>query len=101
GARCFFDANKYTGSYAFSSGIKANATDSAMADILSIIKEYRTKGITKEELAFTQSSIGQSEARKYEAGYQKAGFLSRILKYDLPEDYATKQNDMLAKMTSQ
>ena len=33
GARSSFDANKYTGSFTFSSGIRANATDSALAEI--------------------------------------------------------------------
>lgn len=100
GARGNFDANKYTGVYGFSAGIKGNATDSAMADILKIMKEYRNGGMTADELVFTQKSIGQSEARKYEAGYQKAMFLSRILKYDLPADFSRQQNDLLAKLTT-
>lgn len=99
GARSYFDGNKYTGSYDFGAGIKANATDSAMRDIINIMKEYRTRGITSDELAFTQKSMGQSEARKYEVGYQKAMFLGRIMEYDLPSDFSTKQNEMLAKMT--
>ena len=55
--------------------------------------------MTAEELAFTKSSIGQSDARNYESGFQKAGFLSRILDYDLPANYPKRQNEMLAKMT--
>lgn len=99
GARSYFDGDKYTGSYTFSAGIRANATDSAMMDIARIIKEYRDKGITAEELAFTQKSIGQSEARKYETGFQKAGFLSRVLDYNLPADFSKEQNDMLSKLS--
>ncbi|HYD20788.1 MAG TPA: insulinase family protein, partial [Flavipsychrobacter sp.] len=56
-------------------------------------------GMTQEELLFTKSSIGQSDARNYESGFQKAGFLSRILDYNLPSDYPKKQNEMLASMT--
>ncbi|MCB0700146.1 MAG: insulinase family protein [Chitinophagales bacterium] len=99
GARSYFSANKYTGSYTFSSGIKANATDSALADFIKITNEFKKNGMTKEELQFTQSSIGQRDARNYESGYQKAGFLSRILDYNLPADYPQKQNEILAKMT--
>lgn len=99
GARSYFDADKYTGSYAFSAGIKANATDSALRDYLQILNDYRTNGITKDELKFTQMSMGQSEARKYELGYQKAIFLSRIMEYNLPADYSKKQNEMLARLT--
>ncbi len=99
GARAFFSADKYTGTYQFSSGIKANATDSALRDIIEILNEYKKNGMKADELAFTKSSIGQSEARKYESGFQKAGFLSRILDYDLPADYTKKQAELLAKMT--
>jgi zinc protease len=98
GARGNFGGDKYTGYYEFSAGIKANATDSAMQDILQILSDYRTKGATEEELAFTRNSIGQSDARKYETGGQKAGFLSRIQDYALPSDFPKKQNEMLAKM---
>lgn len=98
GARGYFDGDKYTGAYEFGAGIRADATDSAMVDILKIMKEFRANGVTQDELSFTQKSMGQSEARKYEMGYQKASFLSRILDYDLTSDFSTKQNDLLAKM---
>lgn len=99
GARSYFDGDKYTGVYQFSAGIKGNATDSAMADVLKILKEYKEKGMTAEELAFTQKSMGQSDARKYETGFQKAMFLSRIMKYGLPSDFPKTQNEMLGKMS--
>lgn len=99
GARANFDGDKYTGTYTFSAGIKANATDSAMMDIIKILKEYKEKGTRPEELEFTKNSIGQSEARKYESGFQKAGFLSRILDYDLPADYPTQQNKLLKNIS--
>lgn len=99
GARSGYTANKYTGEYSFGAGIKAEATDSALIDVIDIITGYKKNGITKDELAFTQSSIGQSDARQYESGYQKAGFLSRILDYNLPANYPSQQNALLAKMT--
>jgi zinc protease len=99
GARSNFDGDKYTGDYSFSAGIKAAATDSALNDVLRIMNEYKAKGVTPEELAFTQSSMTQSEARKYETGFQKAGFLNNILTYNLPGDYTEKQNQILKSMT--
>lgn len=98
GARAGYTANKYTGEYAFSSGIKADATDSALVDIIDIMKKYKKDGMTEDELTFTQSSIGQRDARNYESGFQKAGFLSRILEYDLPADYPAQQNEILQSM---
>jgi len=99
GARSAFSGDKYGGDYSFSAGIKASATDSALADVLRIITEYKQKGATAEELAFTKSSMTQSEARKYETGFQKAGFLNNILTYDLPADYTEQQNAILRSMT--
>lgn len=95
GARSNFYGDKYSGSYSFSAGIKASATDSALTDVLRIISEYRANGATAEELDFTRSSITQSEARKYETGFQKAGFLDNILTYNLPADYTEQQNTIL------
>lgn len=99
GARAYFTGNKYTGSYEFSSGIKAEATDSALVDIINIMNDYKQNGIKTDELSFTQKSIGQRDARNYESSFQKAGFLARILEYGLTSDYPKKQNEILSKMT--
>ena len=95
GARSGFAANKYTGSFTFSSGILARATDSALYEVMKEIKNYAATGVTEEELSFMKKSIGQSDARNYETGIQKAGFISRILEYDLPGDFVSKQNMIL------
>ncbi|HRO41769.1 MAG TPA: pitrilysin family protein [Flavipsychrobacter sp.] len=98
GARGSFDGNKYTGDYSFSAGIRADATDSALADVMRIITDFRNKGVSSEELEFTRKSMGQSDARKYEAAFQKAGFLSRILDYNLPSTYTKDQNALLEQL---
>jgi len=99
GARGNFEGDKYSGIYTFSAGIRADATDSALIDILKIFADFKKGGVTAEELAFTKSSLGQSDARKYEALMQKAGFLSRIQEYNLPDDYTKQQNDILSNLT--
>lgn len=99
GARSGFSGDLYSGTYSFSSGIKASATDSALADIVRIMDDYKKNGITQEEVNFTRNSITQSEARNYETGFQKAGFLNRILTYNLEPDFTVKQTDILKKLT--
>ncbi len=99
GARSYFAGNKYTGTYEFAAGIKADATDSALVDILEIMEDYRKEGIKTDELRFTQNSMGQSEARKYELGHQKALFLSRILEYDLDPQFTREQTKILNQLT--
>jgi zinc protease len=99
GARSGFSGGKQTGDFEFSSGIRANATDSAMIEIIKELKNYSEKGITDEELAFMKSAIGQRDALRYETGFQKAGFIGNILEYDLPADFVSQQNKIVAGIT--
>ncbi|HEX8357478.1 MAG TPA: insulinase family protein, partial [Segetibacter sp.] len=99
GARSAFTGNKYTGTFVFSSGIRADATDSALTEVMKEIKEYTTTGIKPEEILFMQNSIGQSDARNYETGAQKAAFIGRILEYNLPGDYVNAQSRILKTIT--
>ena len=96
GARTGFDGDNYSGDFEFSSGIKAGATDSALTEVMKELKNYAANGIKEEELAFTKSAIGQRDALRYETGAQKAGFIARILAYNLPADYVDQQNKILA-----
>lgn len=101
GARSGFAGNKYTGTFTFSSGIKAGATDSALYEVIKEMKHYSADGVTNEEVAFMKNSIGQSDARNYETSIQKAAFIGRMLQYNLPADYVKKQNTILNNITKQ
>ncbi len=95
GARSGFSGDKYTGTFTFSSGIRADATDSALKEVIREVKNFRDNGINADEIKFMQSSIGQADARNYETGAQKAAFIGRMIQYDLPGDYVKKQNEIL------
>jgi len=99
GARSAFSSDAFAGDFVFSSGIRADATDSALVDIISVIKTYAEKGIKDDELKFMKNSLGQRDALLYETGLQKAGFIRRILDYNLPANYVDQQNKILANMT--
>lgn len=99
GARNTVAGDKYTGTIMFSSGIRADATDSAVTEVLKEMNHFYDKGITDEEIKFMQSALGQRDARAYETLGQKAGFLSRILDYDLPKNYTTRQNSILQNIS--
>ncbi|HEX8514574.1 MAG TPA: pitrilysin family protein [Bacteroidia bacterium] len=101
GARSSFSGTKYPGPYSANAGVRANATDSSVVEFIKEIKNFADKGITKEELQFTKSSIGQSEALKYETPQQKAGFMARILDYNLEKDFVEKQNSILKNITAE
>ncbi|RYF89154.1 MAG: insulinase family protein, partial [Chitinophagaceae bacterium] len=99
GARSGFAGDKYSGTFAFTSGIRADATDSALKEVIREIKLYRDKGVTADEIKFMQNSIGQADARNYETGAQKAAFIGRMIQYDLPADYVKKQNQILQNIS--
>ena len=65
------------------------------------IKLFAEKGITDDELLFTKNSMGQNEALKYETSNQKAGFVKRILDYNLEKSYTDKQNEILKAITKE
>ena len=95
GARSSFSGNKYHVEYLFSSGIKANATDSALSEIAKEINHYASDGITDEEIAFMKSAVGQRDALQYETPSQKSGFVAKLLEYNLEGDYIDKQSSIL------
>ncbi|MEJ7674603.1 MAG: insulinase family protein [Chitinophagaceae bacterium] len=99
GARSGFSGNVHSGGYEFSSGIRANATDSALTEVMRELKDYVEGGPKDDELLFLKSAIGQSDALRYETGIQKAQFIRRILDYDLPANYVDVQSSILKSIT--
>jgi zinc protease len=99
GARTSVLGDEYTGEFYFSAGIRANATDSAVVEVMKELKNYAENGITDDELKFMKSALGQRDALLYETGFQKAGFIGRILEYDLPADFVDQQNKILYGLT--
>jgi len=99
GARSNFSGNKYFVQYTFSSGIRADATDSALTEVMKEINTYAESGITAEELGFMKSALGQRDALLYETASQKSGFVSRLLEYNLEGTYVDVQNKMLNDFT--
>jgi zinc protease len=98
GARSRFSGTKFTGPFSVSGGFRKDATDSAVVEIFNQIKNYKTN-YTKDDLLFTQNSLSQSEALKYETLGQKAGFIGNIIDYDLPKDYSMQQYKILNTLT--
>ena len=99
-ARSAFSGDQYSGDFELSSGIRANVTDSALAETMKELKNYLQNGPTNEEVAFMKSAMGQRDALRYETGAQKASFIGRILEYNLPANYVDVQNKILQSMTT-
>jgi zinc protease len=100
GARSGFSGDEHSGEFSFSSGIKADATDSALVEVMKEIKDYVTNGPSNQEVDFMKNAVGQRDALAYETGIQKAAFIRRILDYNLPADYVAQQNKIMKNMTA-
>jgi zinc protease len=96
GASSSFVGTPVSGEYRFASGIRADATDSALFEIMKDINTYVANGPSDEELTFMKSAIGQFDALRYETPAQKAQFISRVLEYNLPANYTEQQNKILS-----
>ena len=100
GARSGYRGTSYVGPFTAQAGVRADATAPSVKEFMSEITNYPT-GISDDELRFVQTSIGQSDALKYETGQQKAGFLSRIVEYNLPTTFVDEQSQILQKLTKE
>lgn len=103
GIRGGFSANykDLPGFYTISAGVKAEATDSAINEILWMLKDFKENGLTDEEFDFTKKALLASEALEYESMFQKAGYISNILNRELPKDYAQQQSQILKNITKE
>jgi zinc protease len=96
GANSGFTGNQVGGEFRFAAGIRADATDSALVEVMKDINNYVTNGPSDEEVAFMKDAIGQFDALRYETPAQKAQFISRVLEYNLPANYTQQQNKILS-----
>ena len=101
GAGSGFASTEVAGPFTAQAGVRGNATDSSVVEIMKEIKNYHHKGMTADELAFLRNSVGQSEARQYETPFQKAGFLNQIIRYGLDKDFVEKRNEILRTVTAE
>lgn len=87
------------GFYGISAGIKANATDSAIVEIVKELNRYKNEGISEEEFNFTKDALLASEALEYESNGQKAGFIMQLATRKLSETFPEEQQKILKAMT--
>ena len=97
GARSGFSGTRYAGPFTAQAGVRADATAASVKEFMSEITNYQN-GISDEELAFVQTSLGQIDALKYETGQQKAAFLARLVEYDLQPTYVNQQTEILKSL---
>ena len=99
GARSSFNGQADYGLFTASAAVRTDVTAASIAEFEKELRLFAREGITREELDFTRSAVGQRDARRFETPAQKLGFLSNILTYSLDEDFVEQQNRILAEIT--
>ena len=99
GARSFFRGEDGYGAYTAQAGVRTDSTAASITEFLNEITLYNDSGITADELDFTKSAIGQSDARRYETPFQKLRFLDNIQTYNLQDGFIDKQKAILGGFT--
>ena len=99
GARSNFSANQYPGPFTASASVRTDSTADSIIQFINEITQFRDQGITSEELAFTKSAIGQSEALDYETPRQKSRLLGQIIEYDLDRNFVNVQQQIINDLT--
>jgi predicted Zn-dependent peptidase len=89
GAYSSLNTDKLAGSFDASLQARNEVTDSAVAELLNQMKEYRDKGATAEELKGVKNFVTGSFARSLENPQTIASFAINTAIYKLPEDYYT------------
>jgi zinc protease len=101
GANSSFRGSKYAGPFVAQAGVRGNATDSSVVEFVKEIRNFSSTGISDKELEFVKSSLGQADALKFETPVQKAGFLKKLVDYNLSPDYIQKQSTILKTITKE
>ena len=99
GSYTYFSGSEHVGPFIAGGAFKREATDSSVVEFIKQFKNFAENGVTDEEMSFLKSSIGQKDALKYEAGYQKAGFLNTVLRFGLETNYTDKQTEILNNLS--
>lgn len=99
GARAGFVGQEDRGQYRASSAVRTDVTMESVKEFFDEISAYHAEGPTEEEIAFTKSAIGQSEARQYETPFQKLNILARMDTYDVGTEHIEEQKAILAALT--
>ncbi|NUM31587.1 MAG: insulinase family protein [Bacteroidetes bacterium] len=94
-----FSGNKYYGFLMWRADVRTNATDSAIREVMYEISNFKSGGITDEELDYAKKSLLAADALKYESPGQKAGFLGRVINYNLPKNFSQEQMKIINNLT--
>ncbi len=98
GARSSFNEMKNPAPFLASSSVRSDATFESVEIFKKTMEDYRN-GISDDEMEFTRNSLIKSNLRRFETINSRLSMLSAISKYNLPDDYVLKEENVVREMT--
>jgi zinc protease len=99
GAYSSIGSDKLITSFSASASVKQVATDSAIVEMISEIRNLRDSGITEEELQAAKASLSGSFGRSLESPSTIANFAINTERYKLPKDFYSTYLQQLNALT--
>lgn len=98
GANSYFSEMKTPAPFITSTMVRSDATFETVKIIKEEMEKYR-KGITPEDLQFIKNCMIRSNALNFETNNALLGMLTTMSKYNFPDDYMKKEQDVIKGMT--
>jgi zinc protease len=98
GASSYFQEMKEPAPFVASTSVRSDATLESVQIFLNEMRKYRG-GISAEDLQFIKDCMIRADALRFETNGSLVGMLATIAKYNLPDDYVQKEEDVIKNMT--
>jgi zinc protease len=98
GANSYFQEMKSVGPFVAATMVRSDATFESVKILKEEMEKYRL-GINEDDLQFIKNCMIRSNALRFETNDALAGMLSTMSKYNFPDDYIKKEEDVIKNMT--
>jgi zinc protease len=98
GASSRFQEMKTPAPFIASSMVRSDATFESVRIFREEMEKYR-KGISENDLQFIKNAMIRSDALNFETNEALLGMISTMTKFNLPDDYIKKEQDVIKGMT--
>ncbi|HLN56230.1 MAG TPA: pitrilysin family protein [Bacteroidales bacterium] len=98
GASSYFQEMKEPAPFTASTSVRSDATLESVQIFLNEMRKYR-EGISAEDLQFIKDCMIRSDALRFETNGSLVGMLATMAKYNFPEDYVQREENIIKGMT--
>ncbi|HEX2970546.1 MAG TPA: pitrilysin family protein [Bacteroidales bacterium] len=98
GASSYFQETKGRAPFIASTSVRSDATLESVKIFIDEMRKYR-QGISQDELQFIKDCMIRADALRFETNGSLVGMLGTIAKYNFPDDFVQKEEEVIRNMT--